>query len=74
VTVAEERPTWRGEPGQVTTSEFARFQYEPDTHSWMLKWRDRTGRFHPYRGFESVRSFDRVVEEVEADPTGIFFG
>lgn len=74
VTVSEQRPAWRGAPGEVTVIEFARFQYDPKTHHWMLKWSDRNGRFHPYEGFEKVRSFDRLVDEVESDPTCIFFG
>ncbi len=74
VTVSEQRPAWRGPPGEVTVHEFARFQYDPETHHWMLKWSDRNGRFHPYEEFEKVRSFDRIVDEVESDPTCIFFG
>jgi hypothetical protein len=76
ITVAEKRPAWRkgAGPGEITIHEFVRFQYHPESHHWMLKWSDRNGRFHPYEGFERVRSFDRVVDEVDADPTGIIFG
>lgn len=74
VTLFERRPAWRGQPGEFTDLAFARFQFDPSTHRWMLKWSDRNGRFHPYEGLESVRSFDRLVEEVESDPTGIFLG
>jgi hypothetical protein len=76
VTVAEKRPAWwKGAgPGETTVHEFARFQYHPATHRWMLKWSDRNGRFYPYEGFEGVRSFERLVDEVDADPACIFFG
>ena len=76
VTVAEKRPAWwdGAGPDEITIQEFARFQYDPATHHWMLKWADRNGRFHPYEGFESERSFERLVDEVDADPTCIFFG
>ncbi len=76
VTVSEKRPAWLKDaaPGTITTHEFARFQYDPQTHHWMLKWSDRNGRFHPYEGFESIRAFERLVDEVDADPTCIFFG
>jgi len=76
VTVAEKRPAWWEDaaPGQVTSHEFVRFQYDPTTYRWMLKWSDRNGRFHPYEGFESERSFERLVAEVDADPAHIFFG
>jgi hypothetical protein len=74
ITLLERRPAWRGEPGEFTDRSFARFQFDPSTHCWMLKWSDRNGRFHPYEGLESVRSFERLVDEVESDPTGIFLG
>ncbi|MDT8369735.1 MAG: DUF3024 domain-containing protein [Longimicrobiales bacterium] len=76
VTLAEKRPAWwkGAAEGEITVHEFARFQYDPATHHWMLKWRDRNGRFHPYEGLERVRSFQRLVDEVDADPTGIFLG
>ncbi len=74
ITLVERRPVWRGEPGEFTDSPIARFQFEPGTHRWTLKWRDRNGRFHFYEELESVRSFERVVDEVESDPTGIFLG
>jgi hypothetical protein len=74
ITLFERRPTWCGQPGEHTDLSFARFQFDPETHEWMLKWSDRNGRFHPYEGFECVREFQRLIEEVESDPTGIFLG
>lgn len=76
VTLQEKRPAWWSGAGseEITVHEFARFQYDSRTDRWMLKWRDRNGRFHPYEGFESVRSFESLVDEVDADPTGIFLG
>jgi len=74
ITLFERRPAWRGEPGEVTDLSFARFQFDPGAHVWTLKWSDRNGRFHPYDGFEGLRSFDALVDEVDADPTCIFFG
>ena len=74
ITLFERRPTWRGKPGEFTDLSFARFQFDPDRHTWMLKWSDRNGRFHPYEGFESIRAFEKLLAEVESDPTGIFLG
>ena len=74
LTLFERRPAWHGKSGEFTDRSFARFQFDPRTHRWMLKWSDRNGRFHPYEGFESVRSFDSLVDEIESDPTGIFLG
>jgi hypothetical protein len=74
ITLLERRPAWRGKPGEFTEKAFARFEFQPTTHRWLLKWSDRNGRFHPYERLEPVRSFDRLVDEVEADPTGIFLG
>ena len=72
ITLFERRPTWRGKPGEFTDLAFARFQFDPASHHWVLKWSDRNGRFHPYEGLESERSVERLVEEVDSDPTGIF--
>jgi hypothetical protein len=76
VTLAEKRPAWwaGAKPDEITVHEFARFQYDPASRSWMLKWADRNGRFRPYEALERSRSFDRLVDEVEADPVRIFLG
>ena len=74
ITLFERRAAWRGKSGEFTDMSFARFQFNPSTHRWLLKWSDRNGRFHPYEGLESVRSFERLIDEVESDPTGIFLG
>jgi hypothetical protein len=73
ITLLERRPAFQ-RPGEFTEHRFARFQFNPSSHSWTLKWSDRNGRFHVYEGLESVHQFSDLVKEVESDPTGIFLG
>jgi len=52
----------------------AKFVYSPTVGGWSLKCRDRNGRWHAYEGFDNAPHFRDVLRQVEADPTGIFFG
>jgi hypothetical protein len=73
VILTESRPKV-GAPTQRTNIDIAQFVYKPSTGTWMLKWCDRYERWHHYKGLTSVSNFQRLVDEVAADPTGIFFG
>jgi hypothetical protein len=73
ITLVERRPHFKNR--DVTTEHpFARFVFDPASHTWSLRWRDRNARFHPYEGFSHVRQFSELVAEVERDPTHIFLG
>ena len=71
VTLIEGRPSFR-DTSKTTEVPVAVFEYRSDRR-WALMWADRNSRWRRYEGFESV-SFQRALEEVEKDPTGIFFG
>ena len=73
ITLIERRPFY-ADPKITTEHPFARFVFDPSSHTWSLRWRDRNGRFHGYEGFSGVRQFTALVSEVERDPTHIFFG
>lgn len=68
VSVSEERPDWNGLPGDVTVQEVARLRYDPATDQWTLRWRDGKGRLHAYEGSGEIRSFEGLVDELEAGP------
>jgi len=74
ITLFERRPPWRGGPGEWSEHPFARFVFDPEARTWALRCSDGNGGFHAYRGFQAERSFGALVDEVEADLTGIFLG
>ena len=78
VTLIERRPYFQN-PDIWTHLPIAQFRYNPDTRSWKLFAADRNSKWHDYSHWnvnwdDSPGDFDRLLEEVEADPTGIFWG
>ena len=51
----------------------AELRYNTSTHHWSLYWADRNGRSHRYEDLPPG-PVDQVFREIEADPTGIFWG
>jgi hypothetical protein len=51
----------------------AQLRYSASTCQWSLYWADRNGRWHPYDDLDSG-PVDKVLNEIEADPTCIFWG
>jgi hypothetical protein len=73
VLLVERRPSFR-DPAVFTELAVARFVYSPTIGGWSLRWRDRHSRWHRYEGFENRPTFQELLDEVQRDPTGIFFG
>ncbi len=73
VLLIERRPSFR-DPAVFTELAVARFVYSPSAGGWSLRWSDRHGRWHRYEGFENRPTFQELLDEVQRDPTGIFFG
>jgi death on curing protein len=51
----------------------ARLKYDPEARNWSLYWPDRNSRFHRYEDL-APGSVDTLLDEIERDPTGIFWG
>ncbi|MEX2466634.1 MAG: DUF3024 domain-containing protein [Gemmatimonadota bacterium] len=68
VSVSEERPNWAGLPGEFTVHEVARFRYDPAADHWTLRWRDAKGRLQAHEAPGEIRSFEGLVDELEAGP------
>jgi Protein of unknown function (DUF3024) len=51
----------------------AQLRYSANTHHGILYWADRNGHWHRYDDLEPG-PLDTVLNEIEADPTGIFWG
>ncbi len=73
VTLLEIRPAWR-RPGEWTEMKIAQFRLDPASKMWSLYWRDRNERWHLYEDIPPSYDLGVCLKEVDADPTGIFFG
>ncbi len=75
VTIVERRAPWREDYGpDWTTSPVARFRHTAKTRLWTLYWRDRNGRWHLYDLKRPTADILALLDEVDRDPTGIFWG
>ena len=73
VTLIENRPYFR-DPSKWTESVVAQFQFDQKENIWTLYCTDRNSRWHKYRSIEPNEDFDVLLQEVNEDPTGIFWG
>jgi hypothetical protein len=76
ITIVERRPPWKPElvGSEWSSLKVAQLRYEPKTARWSLCYRDRNERWWLYDGIGSTTSVDPLLAEVDADPTGIFWG
>ncbi len=52
----------------------AQLRYDDSAQSWTLFWADRNQRWHHYLDLEPSKSINALLEEIDEDPTFIFFG
>ena len=52
----------------------AKFTYVATQRVWKLYCQHRDSRWHSYEALPRARKFDTLLDEVAADPTGIFWG
>ena len=64
---------WRGAPGEWTKMSVAQLRYEGDG-TWTLYCATATASGSMYFDLDSHQPVDVILEEIEADPTGIFWG
>lgn len=75
ISILECRPPWREDFGpEWTRQEIARMRYTKSTGVWALYWPDRNAKFHRYEGLDPTPTIDRLLAEIDADPTCIFWG
>lgn len=75
VTIFETRPPWRPDLGSDwTRHKVAQLRYDPGQQRWTLHWADRNGRWDLYWDAEPSNSVVPLLEEIDNDPTGIFWG
>jgi Protein of unknown function (DUF3024) len=75
VTLVERRAPWRPEYGpEWTTSPVARLRWSVSRRDWTLYWRDRNQRFHRYPYTDPTADIATLLDEIDRDSTGIFWG
>jgi Protein of unknown function (DUF3024) len=75
VTLYECRPPWRPEYGpEWTRFPIVRFHYTKARREWATYWRDRNLRFHRFEPQARSRRIEGLLEAVDVDTTGIFWG
>lgn len=75
LTIVERRPPSRPDVGaEWTRFPIARLRYTIARGQWSLYWRDRNERWHAYGGTAPSASVQDLLDEVDADPTAIFWG
>ncbi len=55
-------------------SSVARMKHDPEGGGWTLYWFDRNLRAHRYDLIDPNQSIGRILDEVDRDPTCIFWG
>jgi hypothetical protein len=75
LTIVERRAPWREGFGPEWTSfPIARMRYTAAGKSWTLYWRHRNLRFHLYDLLAPSNRVDDLLNEIESDPSSIFWG
>lgn len=75
LTIFECRPPWREFKGsEWTRRPLARLSYSGKRKEWTLYWTDRNGRFQRYWDCEPTEHIGELLDEIDEDPTCIFWG
>lgn len=72
VTLTESRPLFI-DPTLWNEVKVAQFEYSSETQKWTLYWFDRKNRRQPYPTGRNRDLLERLVREVDSDPTGVFW-
>jgi len=71
----ERRAPWpEGSGAEWTRFPIARLRYTSPAKTWSLYSRDRNLRFHAYDRAAPSPSVEELLNEIDRDPTGIFWG
>ena len=62
------------ENNEWTRRSIALFRYDADTRHWTLYCADRNSHWHEYDDLDPSARLEDLIAEVDANPTGIFWG
>ncbi len=75
ITIVECRPPWSEDLApEWTRSPIVRLRYTEARREWQIYWLDRNFKFHVYDLVPPTPNIDKLLAEIEADPTNIFWG
>jgi Protein of unknown function (DUF3024) len=75
ITIVERRPPWREDFGPDWSSvKVAQLRLEPSARVWTLYCSDANGRWLRYSDAQPSNDIRSLLNEIDADPTGIFWG
>ena len=73
VTLVEQRPAFLN-PAVWVDIKVAQFRFDPEDGKWALYCADRNSKWREYYDLVPNEDFGILLQEVEDDPTGIFWG
>jgi Protein of unknown function (DUF3024) len=76
ITIIERRAPWNPEliGTEWTSLKVAQLRFDPSSGQWSMYCCDRNERWWPYPNIGMSASIDALLAEIDADPTGIFWG
>lgn len=74
VTLFEHRAPWRQGDTEWSVMSAAQLRYDVKSGRWTLYCADRNSRWHEYTNVPPAKDLDGLLEEIDRDPTGIFWG
>lgn len=74
VTIFENRAPWHKDMKEWTSTAVAQIRFNERTGKWTLFCADRNSKWHEYYDMEPTKNIDKILEEIDRDPTGIFWG
>lgn len=72
VTLTESRPLFI-DPSIWNEVKITQFEYSHESPHWTLFWYDRKNRRQPYPTGKNRDTLEKLILEVDSDPTGIFW-
>jgi hypothetical protein len=73
ITIYEERVYFK-DKSKWSKKPVAQFRFNKNTVKWFLYCVDRNNKWHSYFEIEPDKNINKLIKEVDEDPTGIFWG
>ena len=73
VEIVEVRPQWN-DPTKKIEGSIAKATFVKSQKLWKLYWMRADGKWHAYQPFPSSASLEKILETIDQDPHGCFWG